>query len=163
MPYSPKVGGYGKERIMSATLTHRPEAPNSVSDQTEVPAPRKAGRWALVAAVAIAAAVGFAVTNNPVDDGSNAFAEAQRMAGLAAPVDSSHQIAEDLRFAAIGATVDSSVQYAETQRQIAAGNVSGAEDSSYEFAEFQRMQALADTSWQEAESRRFEALNPDGE
>lgn len=147
---------------MSATLTHRPEAPNAVSDQTEVPAPKKAGRWALVAAAAAIVAIGFAVINSNLDDGSNAFAEGQRMQALAPPVDSSHQFAEDLRFATIGATLDSSVQYAETQRQIAAGNVSGVGDNSHELAEFQRMQALADTSWQEAETRRFEALNPDG-
>lgn len=145
---------------MSATLTYRPEAPTS--DHNEVPAPKKAGRWALLAAVAAIAAVGFAVTNSNVEDGSNAIAEAQRMEALASPVDSSVQFAEDLRFAAIGATVDSSVQYAETQRQIAAGNVSGAEDNSHEIAEFQRMQALADTSWQVAETRRFATLDPAG-
>ena len=57
VPYSPKVGGYGKEHTMSATFTRRPEAPSSVSDQNEVPAPKKTGRWALVAAAAAIAAV----------------------------------------------------------------------------------------------------------
>ena len=145
---------------MSATLTHRPE-PNPVSDHPQVPAPNKAGRWVLLAAV-VALAAGFVVTNNTVDDGSNAFAETQRMQALAAPVDSSQQFAEDLRFAAIGADVDSSVQFAETQRQMAAATVSGVEDSSHEYAEFQRMRALADTSWQVAEDRRFATLNPNG-
>jgi hypothetical protein len=151
---------------MSATLTHRPEAPNSVSDHPQVSAPKKTGRWALVAAI-VALAIGFVVTNNTVDDGSSSFAEAQRMQALA-PVQSpdvSSQTAEFQRHLALadGAIVDSSFQHAEEQRMAAlAGNVSGTEDNSHEFAEFQRMQALADNSWQVAEDRRFAALDPAG-
>ena len=106
-------------------------------------------------------AVGIVITTN-ADDGSNAFAETQRMPALAPAVDSSYQFAENLRFAAIGATVDSSVQFAEAQRMIAAGTAGGTADDSHEFAEFQRMWALADTSWQEAEGRGFATLDPNG-
>lgn len=146
---------------MSATLTHRSEAP-VVADPAPTPAPKRTG-WAGFAIVA-ALAVGFAVTSNGTSDESNLVAESQRMTALAPAIDGSHQVAEDLRFEAIGATVDdsfqfaetqrqwaaasngvaadNSAQFAETQRQLAAGNVT-ADDASHEFAEFQRMQALA--------------------
>lgn len=147
---------------MSATLTHRPEAP--ASDQ--VPAPRKVRLWVPVvasAAVATAVAIGVVATGPTVDDGSHQLAETQRQTALA-PVqaaDVSSQAAEFQRQLALGASaapVDGSVQFAETQRFLAAA--SSVTDTSHDVAELQRMQALDDTSWEHAELRRMADLDP---
>lgn len=92
---------------MSATRTHRPEAPTS--DESQVSGPKKSGRRALVVAMA-AVAVGVAVTGPTVQ-----YAETQGFhdAAATATVDTSHDVAELQRMQALD---DTSWEQAELRR-----------------------------------------------